>query len=382
MNARRAIALVARREIRERLRGKLLLVSTLVMVALVAGSAVLQGTLSKTPTYRVAVVAPVPRGLLPALERAAKPFDDATIRLRTVTSAAAGRAALDAKKVDALLLLSQDRLLFRDRVDAKAAAVADTAVRALRRHLPPAPELSAATLHAPDGSPAGDAATVVAYAGSILLLMSLAVYGQWVVSGVVEEKSNRVAEVILSTVRARHVLAGKVIGIGLLGLAQLALVAGLAAILLAAGIFDAPAALGGSIALVIPWFVLGFALYAVAYAAVGALASGRQNADTAGQPVTYALLGAYFAGYVAVSADAHGPFATFLTMFPLTGPLVLPARSALGGVPLWQHGVAVVLVVATLLLLVRLAGRIYAEGLLHTGPRLGIRAAWTLGRRG
>ena len=132
-------------------------------------------------------------------------------------------------------------------------------------------------------------------------------YGQWVVSGVVEEKNNRVVELILSTVRPRHLLAGKVIGIGLLGLAQLALVAGLAAALLAAGVFDAPAALGGSLALVMPWFALGFALYAVAYAAAGALASRQQNADTAGQPVTYTLLAAYFAGYVAVSANARRP---------------------------------------------------------------------------
>ena len=137
--------------------------------------------------------------------------------------------------------------------------------------------------------------------------MSLAVYGQWVVTGVVEEKNNRVVELILSTVRPRHLLAGKVIGIGLLGLAQLALIAGLAAVLLAAGVFDAPAALGGSLALVIPWFALGFALYAVAYAAAGALASRQQNAETAGQPVTYTILAAYFAGYVALSTDAERP---------------------------------------------------------------------------
>ena len=137
--------------------------------------------------------------------------------------------------------------------------------------------------------------------------MSLAVYGQWVVTGVVEEKNNRVVELILSTVRPRHLLAGKVIGIGLLGLAQLALIAGLAAALLAAGVFDAPAALGGSVALVIPWFALGFALYAVAYAAAGALASSQQNAETAGQPVTYTLLAAYFAGYVALSSRRERP---------------------------------------------------------------------------
>ena len=201
------------------------------------------------------------------------------------------------------------------------------------------------------------------------------------VTGVVEEKSNRVVELILSTVRPRHLLAGKVIGIGLLGLAQLALVAGLAAVLLAAGVFDAPAALGGSVALVIPWFALGFALYAVAYAAAGALASRQQNAETAGQPVTYALLAAYFAGYVALSADTDGLLANVLTVFPLTAPLVLPARSALVGVPLWEHALAVVLVLASIYALVRFAGRVYAHGLLHSGARLDLRTAWRLTRQ-
>jgi ABC-2 type transport system permease protein len=167
-----------------------------------------------------------------------------------------------------------------------------------------------------------------------------------------------------------------VIGIGLLGFGQLALVAGLGAVLLAAGAFDAPAALGGSLALVVPWFALGFALYAVAYAAAGALAARQQNADTAGQPVTYTLIAAFFAGYLAV--DAGGVAAQALTVFPLTAPLVLPARSALVGVPLWQHAVAVVLVLASILVLLRLAGRVYAHGLLHGGSGLGLRAAWRL----
>ena len=170
------------------------------------------------------------------------------------------------------------------------------------------------------------------------------------------------------------------IGIGLLGFAQLALVAGLAAGLLVAGVFDAPAELGGDMALVIPWFVLGFALYAVAFAAAGALASSQQNADTAAQPVTYTLVGVYFAGYAVLSANAEGLLATLLTIFPLSAPLVLPARSALVGVPLWEHVGAVVLVVATIYALVRFAGRVYGRGMLHGGPRIDLRMAWRLGR--
>ena len=380
MSGTRAVALVAWREIRERVRSKAFLASTFIVLALVGGSALLGRLSNPEQTYRVAVTAPAPPGLEAALQRAAQPFDDAKVRLRVVGSADAGRQLLGDEQVDALLLLSEDRLMFLNSVDPKVAAAADTAVRALRNELPPSPELTTATLHPPEEE-TDDAAVVVAYVGSLLLFTSLALYGQWVISGVVEEKNNRVVELILAAVRARHLLAGKVIGIGALGFAQLALVAGLAAGLLVAGVFDAPADLGADMALVIPWFVLGFALYAVAYAVAGALASGQQNAETAGQPVTYTLLAVYFAGYVALSSEAEGPLASLLTVFPLTAPLVLPARSALVGVPLWQHALAVVLVLGAIYALVRFAGRVYADGLLHGGSRLGLRAAWRLARQ-
>jgi ABC-2 type transport system permease protein len=379
MSGRRAITLVARREIRERLRSRTFLISTLLMLALVGGSAALGQMLDSQKSYRVAVTAPAPPGLDAALQHAAKPFD-ASVRLRVLRSAAEGRQELKAKHADALLLLSTDRLLFRANIDTRLAAVADSAVRALRRHLPPAPELTTHTLQPPDAKNT-DAATAVAYIGSLLLITSLAIYGQWVLAGVVEEKNNRVVELILSTVRARHLLAGKVIGIGLLGLAQVALIAGLAATLLAAGVFDAPTVLGVSLALVVPWFALGFALYAVAYAAAGALASRQQDANSAGQTVTYTLLAAYFAGYIALSTDTDGILANVLTVVPLTAPLVLPARSALVGVPLWEHALAVVLVLGSIYMLVRVAGRVYAQGLLHSGSRLRARTALRIARQ-
>lgn len=378
MSARQAIALVAWREIQERLRSRAFLVSTLLMLALVGAASTLSLTLSTETTYKVAVVAPVPRGLDAALQRAAKPFE-AKVEIRTVPSAAAGREQVNAKKVDALLLLAKSQLVFRSDVNAQAAAAADTAARALRHHLPPAPELTAVTLQPPEKKTT-DAKTLAAYAGALLLLTTLALYGQWVLTGVVEEKSNRVVELILSTVRPRHLMAGKVIGIGLLGFGQVALVAGLTAVLFAAGLFDAPTSIGGSLALVIPWFALGFALYAVAYAAAGALASRQQDANSAGTAVTYTLLAAFFLGYVALASDTNGLLANLLTIFPITAPLVLPARSILVGVPLWEHAVAVLLVLAAIYALVRLAGRIYAQGLLRSGSRIDLRTALRLAR--
>jgi ABC-2 type transport system permease protein len=379
MSARQAITLVARRELRERLRSRALLYGTLLLLLVIGGSTALGGILAPEKTYDIAVTAPAPNGLAAALERAAEPFD-ATVEVEVLPTAAAARERLETERVDAVLLLESDRILFRSDMDQELASVADTAVRAVRRHLPPAPELTPATLEAATSEPS-DAEIVVALFGAMLLLGSLAIYGEWVTVGVVEEKSNRVVELILATVRPRHLLAGKVIGIGLLGLAQLSLFAGLTAVLIVAGAFDAPAGLGASVALVIPWFALGFALYAVAFAAAGALASRQQDASAAGQPVTITLVATYFVGYAALTADPNGLLATLLTVFPVTAPLVLPARSALVGVPLWQHVLAVGLTLGSIYALVRFAGRVYAHGLLHAGPRLDPRTAWRLARQ-
>lgn len=378
MSARQAITLVAWREIQERLRSRAFLASTLLMLALVGASSAMSLALSTEKTYKVAIVTPVPQGLDAALRRAAKPFE-AKVEIRTVPSAAAGREQVNAKKVDVLLLLATSQLVFRSDVNAQAAAAADTAVRALRHHLQPTPELAAVTLQPPEKKTT-DAKTLAAYAGALLLLTTLALYGQWVLTGVVEEKSTRVVELILSTVRPRHLMAGKVIGIGLLGFGQVALIGGVAAALFAAGLFDAPASIGGSLALVIPWFALGFALYAVAYAAAGALASRQQDANSAGTAVTYTLLAAFFLGYVALANDTNGLLANLLTIFPLTAPLVLPARSILVGVPVWEHALAVLLVLTTTYALVRLAGRIYSQALLRGGPRIDLRSALRLAR--
>lgn len=378
MTARQTIMLVASREIRERLRSRVFLYSTMLMLAVVAGSSALPGLIDTTKTYRVAVVAPAPPRLDAALQRAAKPFD-AKVELQQLRSAAAARVQLKSGKIDAALDLPRDRIAFRDSIDRRLTALTDAAVRAVRRHLPPAPEITPVTIERSKAK-STDAEVLTAVLGAALLLTTIVVYGQWVLTGVVEEKANRVVEVIVATVRPRHLLAGKVIGIGLLGLIQVALIGGLAAALVAAGAFDAPSSLGGSVALVVPWFALGFALYAVAYAAAGAIASRSQDANSAGLPVTYTLIALFWLGYVVLSIDANSVPAHLLTVFPLTAPLVLPARSALVGVPLWEHALALAVVVATIYSLVRLGGRIYGAGLLRSGPRLDLRATMRLAR--
>lgn len=377
MNGRQTITLVASREIRERLRSRVFLYSTLLMLVVVGAASALPAVIDKTKTYHVAVLSPPPPGLAAALQRTAKPFD-VKVELQ-VLRAATAREELKTNKIDAAINLHGDRIAFHDNIDPKLAAIADSAVGAVRRHVQPAPELAPVTIEAAKPK-STNAEVLTAMLGASLLLATIAVYGQWVLTGVVEEKANRVVEVIVAAVRPRHLLAGKVIGIGLLGLLQVALIGGLTAVLLAAGVFHAPTSLSGSVALVVPWFALGFALYAVAYGAAGAIASRTQDANSAGMPVTYTLLAAFFLGYVVLSVDASSVLAHVLTVFPLTAPLVLPARSALVGVPVWEHVLAVVVVVLTIYGLVRLAGRIYGACLLHSGARLDLRAVIRLAR--
>ena len=234
-------------------------------------------------------------------------------------------------------------------------------MRALRRHLPPAPELTTATLQPPDETTTTPRRSSPMSA-PLLLLTSLAVYGQWVVAGVVEEKNNRVVELILSTVRPRHLLAGKVIGIGLLGLAQLALVAGLAAVLLAAGVFDAPPSLGGSVALVIPWFALGFALYAVAYAAAGALAPDSRTRTRPGNRSPTRCSPPTSPATSPLAADANGlARATLLTSSRSPHRSSYPPGAPSSACRSGSTCSRVVLVLASIYALVRFAGRIYAR---------------------
>jgi ABC-2 type transport system permease protein len=113
-------------------------------------------------------------------------------------------------------------------------------------------------------------------------------------------------------------------------------------------------------------------------AAAGALASSQQDASSAAQPIMLILSAAYFASYITIAADADSTAASVLTVFPLTAPLVLPARQALVGVPLWQHALAIALVLAAIDTLIHLAGRIYTRGLLARNPRFTLASAWRL----
>jgi len=222
--------------------------------------------------------------------------------------------------------------------------------------------------------PGRDQRLAIALVVVALLYLALLLYGSLVAQGVVEEKSSGVVELLLATMRPWQLLCGKVVGLGLVGLVQLAAVGGvglLLAVLTGALTIAGPAAV--ALAWGMLWYVLGYLLYAVVFAAVGALVSRQEDVQAVLMPVTSVLVVAFVLGFAVLSVNPDGTAATVLSLLPPLSPILMPGRIALAAVPLWQVGVAIVLTAASIVLVARLGALVYRNAVLHLGPRLRLR---------
>lgn len=221
-----------------------------------------------------------------------------------------------------------------------------------------------------------DASVAVVYGAVFLLYGLLAVYGQWVAQGIVEEKQSRVVEVLLASLRPTELLAGKVLGLGALGLLQILLLAGVAAGgLLLTEVVEIPRTAWGALALVIPWYVLGFLLYASLFAMAGSLVARVEDLQSAVMPVILLLVGAILAVQFAL-IEPSGAVATATGLVPLTAPIVQPILFAVGQSDWPQVLLAVTLAIVFIALLLPLAARFYRNSVLRTSGRVSLREAW------
>lgn len=218
---------------------------------------------------------------------------------------------------------------------------------------------------------------VVAYFGLLLLYMAIILYGTWILTGVTEEKSNRVVEVLVSTIQPWHLLAGKIAGIGALAISQFGFTIAVAFVALrTTGSVELPEVSTASLVNLVVWFVLGFLLYATLFGSAGSLVSRIEEAQSAAMPLTLFSVGGFFAGF-AVLADPEGAVAIVTTLVPFTAPFVVPIRVSLNAIPAWQYGLSLVITVVSIYIAVRVAGRIYSGGLLRFGTaRTKLREAW------
>lgn len=231
----------------------------------------------------------------------------------------------------------------------------------------------------PVGRVADEDRAGVGFAVGIVLYISLLLTGMTIATAVATEKTTRISEVLLAVLRPTQLLVGTVLGVGVLGLVQIAALAVPAAIgLLSGSELDLPESAAGDISLGVVWFLLGISLYAFAYAAMATLVEKVTEVGTAILPVTVVLIGSYMLAVIVVVQDPNSTASMIASMFPLSAPLVMPVRWASGLVPGWQLVLAMTLTLATAVALALLASRIYALGLTMSGRRVRLREA--LGR--
>ena len=268
--------------------------------------------------------------------------------LKRYPSVAAGEAAVRDGEADVLIVAGR-RLVWKAEPDAELAAVLTSAVQRVRfSERAAALGLTAAqarTLLAPAPLPASrleaaaadqDARETIAFVSFIVLLMMVLGYGSAVAEGVAQEKGTRVMELLACRVRPRDLLAGKVLGIGLVGFGQmlLALLAGAAAIV-ALDTVEVPDAVPATLASAVLWFALGYGFLSVAFAAVGALVSRVEDLSGAVLPLTWiVMLSAFVAPVASEFPDAW--YIRLASVFPTTAPFVMPVRVAVSDVPSWE----------------------------------------------
>jgi ABC-2 type transport system permease protein len=244
------------------------------------------------------------------------------------------------------------------------------------------------------------------------IMMFIIIYGGFVMRSVIEEKTSRIIEVIISSVKPFQLMLGKIIGTSLAGITQFTIWLISASVLL----FLAVMLLGidlGSMAgntnmppgamnemsqlatmdsemmiytkeiLDIPWgllivsffiyFILGYLIYSSIYAAIGAAVDNETDTQQFIFPIILPLMLAIYVGFFSVFSNPHGPIAVGFSLFPLTSPIVmlmrLPGGIGEGGVPLWQLLVSIALLVITFLGIVSLAAKIYRVGILMYGKK-------------
>jgi ABC-2 type transport system permease protein len=218
---------------------------------------------------------------------------------------------------------------------------------------------------------------VLGIVAGILIYMSLLLNGQMVAQGVVEEKSSRVVELLLATIRPWQLMAGKVLGIGFVGLVQMVVIGGVgiaAALGLDVLSISTSAAVGTVVWLVV-WYLLGFIMYSLVFAALAALVSRQEDVGGVITPALMFVIVGYVIGISVLPSDPGNTLAEVLSVIPVFAPTLMPMRLAMGGVPVWEAAVSVGLVLALIPALVWLSGRIYANAVMRRGAKVKLRDA-------
>ena len=389
MSERQATMLVARRELSERLRQRAFQVSAAITILVVAVIAVLAGVLGGDEPERYELGASGAQAVAIAEgARSAAPAFDAEVEVRRFPSPAAAREAVRDESVDGAVV--GGALVAREDPPEELEQAVQAAARRLqaaqilrsegveaaeaRRVLEP-PGLRTESLEDDEEGDYG-----VAFVASILLYTQLLLFGMTVASGVVEEKSSRVVEVLLAAIPSRSLLTGKILGIGALALLQL-FVTGVVGVALAAasGAIELDGAALAALGVSLVWFVFGFALWACLFAIAGVIVSRQEDLQSSSAPLTILLVVSYLLVFP-VLEEPSSTLALVVSLVPLSSPIVMPALVVMGEAGAAEIAASLGLLAAGVVLLLVLGARIYEGGVLRMGRPLKFKEAWRLAR--
>ena len=231
---------------------------------------------------------------------------------------------------------------------------------------------------------------MVAYLGSFFLYFVILIYSVQVMRATIEEKTSRVVEVVVSSMKPWHLMLGKILGVGAVGLTQMGVWVGTGAVMASAGI---PALIAarpemsglsqlksvlpgvGLVVLLFFFFVFGYFMLAALYAAVGAMCNSDEEAQQAQMPVMFLVI-VPIIFVMQVITNPTSTLAVTLSLIPFFSPILMFARLAGGGVPAWQVGLSFVLMAVTIVAVAWVAGRIYKVGILMAGKRPTLPELW------
>lgn len=374
-----AVRLVAGREIRQVLRGKTFWVVAGLLLAGSIAANVLPEVLSSDdrPSYEVAVVDGTPE-LTRALGAAAAAIegdlevfdaDDAAEARRMVTDDEVDVAVLTGAEPRVVVQAGEaERLVGAVRqalaTHALIAGLGDAGLSGLQiEDLLVTPPVQVQELDAErnDRRSAAFGLSLAMYVLLLMLMMSVA-------NGTAVEKANRISEVLLAIVRPGPLLFGKVLGVGTTGLLTVLFGAGPFLVKMAVG-GDLPDGFGGALLGGAVWFLLGIALYLVLAGALGALVERQEEAGTAVGPLNGILVAAYLVG----GSAPDSPVAQVLGYIPLTSPMVMPARIAVGAASTTEMVISAGLSLAAVIVVARVGSTVYRRAIVRTGRKLKLR---------
>lgn len=382
---------IAMREITERLRGRIFRVGTL-LILLVVALAIIIPTLDKSSSGPTRQTVGVVGGISPQLTlllRAAASSSGDRVTVTGEPSLGVAREALRKGRIDEAVVSGQEVLL-EEPAAAKSSPADPTFVQNMAAYLglakayhsagltpaqaatiTRAAPLPVRTVRAAAAAPTVKAGSIV---GLVLLFFMLSQYCTWILIGVMQEKSSRVVEVLLATVRPIQLLGGKVLGIGLVALGQAALVVGFALVVGDAAGSDL---LKGAAPLVLlcelAWLVLGYSFYCWLYAAAGSMAERQDQVQTLALPLSIPILLGYIFSITVASTGNPDLFFKILAYVPFTAPFCMSVLVGLGQATWWEFVVSVAVTIASTVAMASFAARIYRRAVLRTGGRVRLR---------